>query len=90
MLEVVTTRRFDRDYAKLQSSNNRLEKFEAVILLLMEEKPLEPRHKDHALKGNMKGWRDCHIEGDWVLIYKVENRELVLSRTGTHNQVFNK
>ena len=90
MLEITTTRRFDKDYAKLESSKRPIKKLQEVIDLLVEEKPLDPKYNDHELTGNLKGWRDCHIAFDWVLIYKIEGAELVLSRTGTHNQVFNK
>ena len=58
--------------------------------LLCEEKPLPPKYRDHALTGNYGGQRECHILPDWLLIYKIEKDELLLSRTrtGTHNDLF--
>lgn len=61
-----------------------------VIDTLLAEKPLPERHRDHALTGNYKGFRECHIQPDWLLIYAVQKEALVLtaSRTGTHSDLF--
>jgi len=60
---------------------------EDVIIQLQKQIPLAPKHCDHKLTGNYAGFRECHIEPDWLLIYKIENDELILtlSRTGTHS-----
>jgi mRNA interferase YafQ len=63
-------------------------KLRKAILLLIEDKPLPPRYKDHPLGGEWKHFRDCHIEPDWLLIYKVEGNDLYLVRTGTHADLF--
>ena len=63
-------------------------KLRAVILLLIEDAPLAPRHRDHPLKGAWLGYRDLHVEPDWVLIYKVTATEVLLARTGTHSDLF--
>ena len=63
-------------------------KLRAVILLLLDEAPLEPRYRDHPLKGEWLGYRDLHVEPDWVLIYKQTETELLLARTGTHSDLF--
>jgi mRNA interferase YafQ len=66
-----------------------MEKLKAVIILLMNGKSLEARHKDHPLKGNYAGFRDCHITPDWLLIYRlIGNDELELARTGSHADLF--
>ena len=59
---------------------------EVIEHYLLPQKPLPPKYRDHALAGNYKGYRDCHIEPDWLLIYKVDGDRLVLvlSETGTH------
>lgn len=51
---------------------------------------LRTKYKDHALKGNWRGYREIHVEGDWLVIYRVERDELtlVLTRTGTHDRLF--
>ena len=63
-------------------------KLKAVILLLVEDAPLEPRFRDHPLKGVWLGYRDLHIEPDWLLLYRVTETELRLARTGTHSDLF--
>ncbi|GHV59160.1 hypothetical protein FACS1894103_2000 [Campylobacterota bacterium] len=63
---------------------------DTVIALLQNGEKLPAKYKDHALKGNKDGLRDCHIKPDWVLIYKIKNDELVLVllETGTHSDLF--
>jgi mRNA interferase YafQ len=63
-------------------------KLRAVIETLCQRQPLAPRHQDHPLGGDWKGWRDCHVEPDWVLIYKATETTLILGRTGTHADLF--
>jgi YafQ family addiction module toxin component len=54
-----------------------------VIKKLVEGKKLEPKYSDHPLPGNWKGHRDCHIGSDWILIYRIEDENLILERTGS-------
>jgi mRNA interferase YafQ len=63
-----------------------MKRFEAVVDSLSSGKSLPPKNRDHALTGNWRGYRDCHIEPDWVLIYRIDGHELILelTRTGTH------
>ena len=65
-------------------------KFTEVLNYLVNEKTLPPEYKDHKLRGNYGDYRECHIEPDWLLIYKVEEEilTLILSRTGTHSDLF--
>jgi mRNA interferase YafQ len=65
-----------------------LAKLRELILLLVEEKPLPPHYKDHPLTGDWKHYRDSHIEPDWLLLYKVDRKDLYLVRTGTHADLF--
>ncbi len=65
-----------------------MEKLKAVLLLLIEGTPLPATCGDHPLKGDWKGFRDLHIEPDWLLLYRVEGDELQLARTGTHADLF--
>ena len=60
---------FHRDVKKLRKRGKDLEKLKVLIELLLSEEPLPPRYKDHPLKLNWAGYRDAHIEPDWVLIY---------------------
>ena len=59
-----------------------------VVNELLEERKLAAKYKDHALKGQYKDKRDCHIEPDWILIYAYEGQELILYRTGSHSDLF--
>ena len=65
-------------------------KLRTLLSLLLAGAPLPERYQDHPLKGNWKGYRDAHIEPDWLLIYRVVGNELRLARTGTHADLFDK
>jgi mRNA interferase YafQ len=60
-----------------------------AIQVLLEQKPLAAKHRDHALTGNFIGFRECHILPDWLLMYKIDKGRLILtaSRTGTHSDL---
>jgi mRNA interferase YafQ len=79
---------FRRDVDRLRKTGKDLAKLETVLELLRTGRPLEKRHQDHPLKGEWIGFRDCHIEPDWVLIYKRQPGKLILARTGTHSELF--
>jgi mRNA interferase YafQ len=86
-LILVTTTKFDRD-VKLQAKRGKsIEKLDAIVRSLRTRQPLAPRHRDHFLGGDWEGWRDCHVEPDWVLIYKKNAGTLTLGRTGTHSDL---
>ena len=63
-------------------------KLKQVLLLLLSNAALPDRLKDHPLRGNWNGYRDLHIEPDWLLIYKASGDELHLARTGSHADLF--
>lgn len=88
--EVKFTSRFKKDYRLLQRRGYDMDKLLDVIDLLRDGSELPPQYKDHPLRGEYAGHRDCHIEPDWVLIYFRNESTLVLSmtRTGTHSDVF--
>ena len=88
MREVVRSTAFRKDVKRADKRGKDMTKLRAVILLLIEDAPLDPRYRDHPLKGEWHGYRDLHIEPDWVLIYKVTETELFLTRTGTHSGLF--
>jgi mRNA interferase YafQ len=64
------------------------DEIKTVLSLLIEEQPLPAAYSDHPLKGAWKGFRDLHIEPDWLLLYRVADNELQLARTGTHADLF--
>jgi mRNA interferase YafQ len=63
-------------------------KLRAVLTLLAQEQPLPAEYRDHALRGDWIGFRDLHIEPDWLLLYRIEGDEVQLARTGTHADLF--
>ena len=79
---------FRKDVKLAQRRGKDMNKLRELILLLLEDQPLPMRYKDHALQGRWRNYRDCHIEPDWILIYKIEGDDLYLVRTGTHSDLF--
>ena len=81
---------FKRDQKLMQKRNKDIDKLTDVMALLINEQPLLPKHEDHPLHGEFKGWRECHVESDWVLIYRIDdkNRKVVFYRTGSHSDLF--
>lgn len=88
MRNLIRGAQFRRDVKLAQRRGKDLSKLREVILLLAEGRPLPPGYRDHPLSGEWKNYRDCHIESDWLLIYKIEGNDLYLVRTGTHSDLF--
>lgn len=85
------SRQFRRDVKKIQKAGGKdLEKLKTVVRMLVDGKPLESKYLDHPLSGDLKGHRDCHMEPDWILIYRIdkEREEIVFVRTGSHSDLF--
>lgn len=87
MREKIIESKFKREYRRAMHRGKKIEKLDKVIQLLVEGRTLDSRFKDHALTGNWKGCRDCHIEPDWILIYQIKGNELILRRTGSHSDL---
>ena len=79
---------FERDVKRCQKRNLDLSKLKEVMRLLAEEQVLSAKYRDHTLTGNYVGRRECHIQPDWLLIYKQEDGVIVFERTGTHSDLF--
>lgn len=82
------TTQFKKDVKQLIRSGKDIEKLLFVVNELAEGRKLASNYHDHSLKGSSKGKRDCHIKPDWILLYAVEDNELILYRTGSHAQLF--
>lgn len=84
------SRKFNKDYKLALKRGYNIQKLKNVISLIQEGHTLPEKYFDHHLSGNYKGYRECHVEPDWLLIYKVENETLtlVLFRTGSHSDLF--
>lgn len=90
MLTLETTAQFRRDYKRIKKRGYDLKLLEAVIDALLAGEKLDAKYRDHALTGNMRDYRECHILPDWLLMYRIDGRRLVLvaNRTGTHADLF--
>jgi len=90
MLKPKTTKQFKRDFKKAKKQNKKLENLENVMVELTNERQLSPRNKDHPLIGNFSGSRECHIEPDWLLIYRIDKNasEIIFERIGSHSELF--
>ena len=87
-LNIKRTNRFKKDAKRMLKRGKDIEALLFVINELVEQRGLSPKYKDHALIGQYRNKRDCHIEPDWILLYAVEDTDLVLHRTGTHSDLF--
>ncbi|MBC5756446.1 MULTISPECIES: type II toxin-antitoxin system YafQ family toxin [Blautia] len=89
--EIKNTTQFKKDYKLARRRGLNMDLLKDVVTRLANGEPLDPRHKDHPLSGEWSGHRECHIQPDWLLIYRYENDILVLAltRTGTHSDLFN-
>lgn len=79
---------FKKDLRLAERRAHDLSKLAVVLDLLIASKPLPAVYQDHPLKGPWRGCRDCHIEPDWLLIYRITRTEIELVRTGTHADIF--
>lgn len=89
---IVRTNQFKNDFKLAIKQGLDIKKLERVIEIISNGEKLPAINRDHELKGNFKGYRECHIESDWILIYKINEDVLILSlvRMGTHSRLFKK
>lgn len=88
MKKIFRTNRFKKDIKKMKKRGKSFDVFKQVIQKLANDEQLEQRYRDHKLKGDYVGTRECHVEPDWLLIYEENDDELILIRTGTHSDLF--
>lgn len=82
------TKQFAKDLKKMEKRGKSLEKIKRILKTLVNEERLSAKYRNHKLIGNYKGRRECHIEPDWLLIYKIIDSEIIFERTGTHSDLF--
>ncbi len=90
MLKILASKSFKKSYTRLKKRGYDLSLLTNTIQILANDINLPPKYKDHYLQGNYKGYRECHIQPDWLLIYKISEDKLilVLADTGTHSDLF--
>jgi mRNA interferase YafQ len=87
-LEVRTTTAFERDLRRVNKQGKDLDKLETIVDILQDREKLPARCHPHPLRGIWAGHWDCHVEPDWLLLYKVTDEALILVRTGSHADLF--
>ncbi len=90
--DIVWTARFKKDYKLAMKRHLDIELLDDIIRALSRGETLPEKNKDHELSGDWAGHRECHIQPDWLLVYRIDNDVLVLTlaRTGTHSDLFGK
>jgi mRNA interferase YafQ len=82
------TKQFSRDAKLARRRGKNLDKLKLIVRSLVAGEDLDPIHRDHKLLGEFMGRRECHIESDWLLIYKVQAKTIIFERTGRHADLF--
>ncbi len=89
-LLILLTSKFKKDYKLAKKRHLDMQLLDDVIRKLSRGEQLEPQNNDHILTENWSGYHECHIQPNWLLIYKIDNNQLILTltRTGTHSDLF--
>ena len=90
-LKIEWTTRFKKDYRLAKKRGLKISKLNDVIDIIRKGETLSEKYQDHSLSGEYEGFRECHIQPDWLLIYTIVESKLILTlfRTGTHSDLFN-
>ncbi len=91
MLKIQYGRRFKKEFLNaIKQPGNTPQMMKDVVDILVKGEPLPEEYHDHKLQGTYKGYRECHLAPDWLLIYKLEKEKLILTltRTGSHSDLF--
>jgi mRNA interferase YafQ len=90
VLRVKTTKQFEGDYRLMGKRGKDMEKLKTIMRQLVNQLPLESKYRDHALMGNLRGHRDCYLEPDWILMYRIDKnlQEITFVRTGSYADLF--
>lgn len=90
MLDIVPSNQFKKDLKLAMKRGLKLDNLQTVINILASQQQLDEKYRDHNLIGEYRDFRECHIEPDWLLVYRIneDELELFLFRTGTHSDLF--
>jgi mRNA interferase YafQ len=88
MLIPIRTSQFKRDVNLAKKRGKNMTLLKKVMEALAAEDKFDPKHRDHKLSGNYKDHRECHIQPDWLLIYRILKQHIYFERTGTHSDLF--
>jgi mRNA interferase YafQ len=87
MLTPVFTNKFVKDFSLMEKRHKNNDKILDVMAMIIWEEPLPPKYREHYLSGGYIGYTECHVEGDWLLIYRPSDGRVHFSRTGTHSDL---
>ncbi len=87
-MRLIYSSQFKKDFKRIKSQGKDISQLELVIEKLLNNEQLDIKYRDHKLVGRWKNFHDCHIEPDWILIYKLTDSALFLERTGSHSDLF--
>ena len=82
------TKQFKKDALLAKKRGKDISKLKHLMALMAQAEPLPEKYKDHPLRGKFEHYRECHLEPDWLLIYKLIASEIHFTRTGTHSDLF--
>lgn len=88
MLKPIYLRQFEKEVVKAKKRGKDIEKLKEIMKFLTLEEPLPPKNRNHKLKGDYVGYWECHIESDWLLVYKKSETHITFARTGSHSDLF--
>ena len=88
MIKLTVSGQYKRDHQTILKRGWNVGILKTVLDVLLNEEKLDRKYHDHELSGNYVGYRECHIESDWLLIYKIADGQLKLQRTGSHSDLF--
>jgi mRNA interferase YafQ len=88
MLQAIYLNRFEKNLKRMQKRGKEMKKFKTVALKLLAGEALEQQYRDHLLVGNFANRRECHLEPDWLLIYRFDGEKVIFERTGSHADLF--
>ena len=88
MREIIRKRQFKKDFQTIARTRHNLERFAEAVAMLQQGNTLPAHFRDHALIGNWRNFRECHLAGDLLLIYQATDTELILVRMGSHSELF--
>lgn len=88
--EIQFSSKFRKDYELVKRRGYNMSKLSDVMKMISDGTPLPAKYREHHLKGNFKDCLECHIEPDWLLIYRVEKHLISFERSGTHSDLFKK
>ena len=88
ILNIEYSNNFKKDYDKIKKQGKNLANFSKILKILSNNEPIPTKYKDHPLKGELKDYRELHIQPDWLLIYQISGDTLSLIGTGSHSYLF--